>query len=198
MMTVAIKGRECKERDRMVRKFLKNAAWVTMLCAGRLVAAQTDANNMRAVEPLSAASLSELKSAYGRLIDSENAGNVAAIQQLVWNSPSLLFVGKTPPDKVEAEGNWAGFWGEDALKELQGIVQSHFRIDPEYSRVRTVGISDEVAETYAPVQISVSFAGQNPTPRPFLQVVTWLKTAKGWKMATDIAIPIPASPAVSK
>ena len=38
---------------------------------------------MRAVEPLSAASLSELKSAYGRLIDSENAGNVAAIQQQI-------------------------------------------------------------------------------------------------------------------
>ena len=182
----------------MVRKFLKNAAWVTMLCAGRLVAAQTDANNMRAGEPLSAASLSELKSAYGRLIDSENTGNVAAIQQLVWNSPSLLFVGKTPADKVAAEGNWAGFWGEDALKELQGIVQSHFRIDPEYSRVRTVGISKEVAETYAPVQISFSFAGQDPTPKPFLQVVTWLKTPKEWKMATDIAIPIPATPMQSK
>jgi hypothetical protein len=182
----------------MTWKFVRNAAWVTMLCVGKLVAAQTEADSLRAVEPLSAASLSELRSAYGRLIDSENAGNVAAIQQLVWNSPSLLFVGKSPTDKVAAEGSWAGFWGQDALKELQGVVQSHFRIDPEYSGVKTVRISEDVAETYAPVQISVSFAGQNPAPRPFLQVVTWLKTARGWKMATDIAIPIPATPMQSK
>jgi hypothetical protein len=198
MMAVVIKLAGSVRRDRMTLKCLRIAAWMTMLCVGRLMAAQTHVDSMRAIEPLSAASLSELRSAYARLIDSENGGNAAAIQQLVWNSPSLLFVGKTPADRVAAEGNWAGFWGEDALKELKGIVQSRFRIDPQYSRVKTVGISGDVAETYAPVQISVSFAGQNPTPRPFLQVVTWLRTAKGWKMATDIAIPIPATPTPNK
>jgi hypothetical protein len=178
----------------MTLKMLTIAVLLSMLGIGPGVAAQTGAGSTRAVEPLSAASLSELKSAYGRLIDSENAGNVAAIKQLVWNSPSLLLIGKTPADKVAAEGNWAGFWGEDAVKELEGIVQSHFRIEPQYARVRTVGISKDVVQTYAPVQISVSFAVQNPAPRQFLQVVTWLKTGKEWRMATDIAIPIPSTP----
>jgi hypothetical protein len=41
------------------------------------------------------------------------------------------------------------------------------------------------------VKISVSYAGQTPVPKPFLMIVMWVKEGQEWKMATDIAIPIP-------
>jgi hypothetical protein len=31
-------------------------------------------------------------------------------------------------------------------------------------------------------------------PKPFLMIVTWVRTSAGWKMATDVALPIPPAP----
>jgi hypothetical protein len=62
-------------------------------------------------------------------------------------------------------------------------------------RIKTVGLTVDVAETYAPLNISVAYAGQTPVPKPFLMIVTWVRTPDGWKMATDVALPIPPPPA---
>jgi hypothetical protein len=45
------------------------------------------------------------------------------------------------------------------------------------------------------VKITVAYGGQNPVPKPFIMVLVWIKTPKGWKMTTDIPIPIPPDPA---
>jgi hypothetical protein len=39
--------------------------------------------------------------------------------------------------------------------------------------------------------ITVAYAGQTPVPRPFLMIIEWVRTPDGWRMATDIALPIP-------
>jgi hypothetical protein len=71
-----------------------------------------------------------------------------------------------------------------------------FTIDPDYTREKVVGLNRDVAETYAPVKITVAYAGQVPVPKPFLMIIDWVRTPEGWRMATDIALPIPpASPA---
>ncbi len=59
---------------------------------------------------------------------------------------------------------------------------------------RIVGLTKDVAETYIPLQISVSYAGQSPVPKPFLMIVEWIRTPQGWRMATDIALPVPPAP----
>jgi len=74
------------------------------------------------------------------------------------------------------------------------MYQGVFRIDPTYEEERVVFLKPDVAETYAPVKITVAYAGQNPVPRPFIMVLLWIKTAKGWKMATNIPIPVPPDP----
>jgi hypothetical protein len=51
-----------------------------------------------------------------------------------------------------------------------------------------------VAVTYAPLNITVAYAGQTPVPKPFLMIVNWVRTDAGWKMATDVALPIPPAP----
>jgi hypothetical protein len=65
---------------------------------------------------------------------------------------------------------------------------------PDYSREKVVQLSPNVAQTYVPLQISVGYAGQSGTPKPFLMIVEWVKDHGEWKMATDIALPIPAAP----
>ena len=46
----------------------------------------------------------EIKRIYKQLIDAENKHDLPAVRELVWNSPSTLFVAKAPV-------GWRGYWG---------------------------------------------------------------------------------------
>ncbi len=132
----------------------------------------------------------EIKRAYRHLIDAENNHDVPAVKGMVWDSAATLFVAKVPV-------GWHGYWGiEDVIQHLHDMYQGAFRIDPIYEEEKVVFLTPEVAETYAPVKITVAYGGQNPIPRPFIMVLLWIKTGKGWKMATDIPIPVPSDPAL--
>jgi hypothetical protein len=157
--------------------------------AGALFAAGDAAR----ADPLDASTLKEIERLYRTLIDAENRHDLAAVRQMVWQSPDTLFVAKTA---TPAEGNWAGFWGADVvMQHFADLYAGTFVMAPHYDRVKTVGLTADVAETYAPLDISVSYAGQTPAPKPFLMIVTWIRTSGGWKMATDVALPIPPAPA---
>jgi hypothetical protein len=112
-------------------------------------------------------------------------------------SPNALFVAKTA---TPAEGNWAGFWGTEVVLSHLGELYNagSFHIEPDYERVKVVGIAPDVAETYSPVKITVAYAGQTPIPKPFLMILNWVRTPEGWRMATDIALPIPPVPAANQ
>jgi hypothetical protein len=142
--------------------------------------------------PLDAGTLGEIDALYHQLIDAENRRDLTEVRPFVWDSPSTLFVAKTA---TAAEGNWAGFWGADVvMQHFHDLYQGTFVMAPDYARVKTVGLTADVAETYAPLNISVAYAGQTPVPKPFLMIVTWIRTPAGWKMATDVALPIPPAP----
>jgi hypothetical protein len=140
--------------------------------------------------PISPAMQSQIRKLYRTLIEAENSHDIEKVRTMVWDSPEALFVAKT---KTAAEGNWAGFWGKDVVVEhLQELFAGTFRIDPDYSKEKIALLTPTVAETYVPVDISVAYAGQSGTPKPFLMIIEWVRLPSGdWKMATDIALPIP-------
>ena len=144
-------------------------------------------------EPLDTGPLKEISALYHKLIEAENRHDLATVRPMVWASPSALFVAKTA---TPAEGNWAGFWGTDVVIEHLGDLYKagSFRIDPDYDKEKIVGLTRDVAETYVPVKITVAYADQTPVPKPFLMILDWIRTPKGWRMATDIALPIPPAP----
>jgi hypothetical protein len=144
-------------------------------------------------ETLNAREMEELKALYKQLIDAENRHDIPAVRRLVWESKNALFVDKTA---IPAEGNWAGFWGTDVvLRHLDDLYKAGpFRIEPDYDKEKVVALSHDVAETYVPVNITVAYAGQAPVPKPFLMILEWVRTPEGWRMATDIALPIPPAP----
>ena len=147
----------------------------------------------RPPEAIGAATGHTLRTLYKRLIDAENAHDLAAVSRFIWDSPSAVFVAKT---KTPAEGNWAGFWGKDVVvSHLAELYQGTFVMAPDYAREKIVLLDADVAETYVPLQISVAYAGQSGTPSPFLMIVEWVRVRGDWKMATDIALPIPAAAA---
>jgi hypothetical protein len=154
---------------------------------------QVEALSPAHTELLDAEGLSEIKRLYRTLIDSENRHDIAAVRQLVWDSHDALFVAKTA---TPAEGNWAGFWGtEVVLQHLDDLYKAGpFHIDPDYGKEKVVALSRDVGQAYVPVNITVAYAGQVPVPKPFLMILEWVRTPQGWRMATDIALPIPTPP----
>jgi hypothetical protein len=129
-----------------------------------------------------------LKHIYQQLIDAENKHDLTAVRAFVWNSPSTLFVAK-------ALVGWHGYWGvDDVMQHLHDMYQRPFRIDPIYEEEKVVFITPDIAETFAPARITVGYGGQNPVPNPFVMVLLWIKTPQGWKMTTDIPIPLPPDP----
>ena len=164
--------------------FLAPVSLVAVFASTRVGAADTS--------PLDASTLRQIDALYRGLIDAENRHDLAAVRPFLWDSPSTLFVAKTA---TADEGNWAGFWGTDVvMQHFHELYQGTFVMAPEYARVKTVGLTADIAETYAPLNITVAYAGQTPVPKPFLMIVTWVRTPVGWKMATDVALPIPPPP----
>jgi hypothetical protein len=143
-------------------------------------------------EPLDAASLSAIKSTFGRLMELANNHDFKALHGMFWQSPSTLLVAKSA---IQSHGNWAGFWGNNAIdQKLDDIAASGpVALAPDLSKLRVVGLTRELA---VPVTITVSYAGQDGTPKPFLMIVDWLKVGKVWKIASEIILPVPPTTVV--
>jgi hypothetical protein len=145
-------------------------------------------------EPLDDSTLNTIKSQFGKLIESANKHDFKALHGMFWQSPSTLLVAKSA---ISSEGNWAGFWGNEAIdQKLHDIGKSGpVILEPDYSKLKVVGLTHDVAESYVPMNITVSYAGQDGTPKPFLMIINWLRVGKDWEIASEIILPVPPAPA---
>jgi hypothetical protein len=170
----------------------------TLIAVAFAVAALSEAASATAAvagkDPLGAWALSTINSQFGRLMDMANRHDVKAIHEMFWQSSSALLVAKSA---IPAEGNWAGFWGNDEIdQKLHDIAASGpVVLTPDLSKLRVVGLTGDVAESYVPMTITVSYAGQDGTPKPFLLIIDWIKVEKDWKIASEIILPVPPTPA---
>jgi hypothetical protein len=144
-------------------------------------------------EPLNAQTLNTIKSEFGGLMELANRHDFKALHEMFWQSPSALLVAKSA---IPAEGNWAGVWGNEAIdQKLHDIGSSGpVVLQPDYSKLKVVGLTRDIAQSYAPVNITVSYAGQDGTPKPFLMIINWIKIRKDWKVASEIILPVPPAP----
>ena len=164
------------------------------LTATALAAVAVAAAPAVSAEPLDAATVNTIKSKFGRLMELANKHDFKALHEMFWQSPSALLVAKSA---IPSEGNWAGFWGNEAIdQKLHDIGTSGpVVLSPDYAKLRVVGLTPDVAESYVPMNITVSYAGQDGTARPFLMIINWLRVGNDWKVASEIILPVPPVPA---
>jgi hypothetical protein len=145
-------------------------------------------------EPLDSATVGAIKSQFSHLMELANKHDFKSLHDMFWQSPTTLLVAKSANP---AEGNWAGYWGNEAIdQKLHDIGSSGpVVLEPDYSKLKVVGLTHDVAESYVPLNITVSYAGQDGTPRPFLMIINWLRIGTDWKIAAEIILPVPPAPA---
>jgi hypothetical protein len=97
-------------------------------------------------EPLDAATLSAIKSKFGRLMELANKHDFKALHGMFWQSPSTLLVAKSA---TQSEGNWAGFWGNEVVDQKLHEIGSSGPVvlEPDYSKLKVVGLTRDVAES---------------------------------------------------
>src|SRR5258708_20693355 len=145
-------------------------------------------------DPLDAPTLNKIRAQFGKVMELANRHDMKALHEMFWQSPSALLVAKSA---IPSEGNWAGFWGNEAIdQKLQDIARSGpVVLQPDFSKLKIVGLTHDLAESYAPMNITVSYAGQDGTPRLFLMIIDWIKVGKEWRVASEIILPVPPAAA---
>jgi hypothetical protein len=130
-------------------------------------------------EPLDAQTLDTIRSDFRTLMELANRHDFQALHEMFWQSPSALLVAK---NAIHSEGNWAGFWGNEAIdQKLHDIGTSGpVVLEPDYSKLKVVGLTQDIAESYVPM---ISYAGQDGTPKPCLMITNWIRVGKDWKVA---------------
>lgn len=91
-----------------------------------------------------ASKLDTVRSRFGELMELANKHDLKALHEMFWQSSSALLVAKSA---VPSEGNWAGFWGNEAIdQKLHDIAASGPAIiQPDYSKLKVVGVTKDVA-----------------------------------------------------
>lgn len=172
-----------------MRRTVFAAALALATVATGSVAAQSAAYK----DPLDTATLDTVRSQFGKLMELANNHELKSLHEMFWQSPSAVLVAKSA---IPSEGNWAGVWGNEAIdQKLHDIAAAGPAIlQPDFSKLKVVGLTRDVAESYAPVTITVSYAGQDGTPKPFLLIIDWIRVGKDWKVASEIILPVPPVP----
>ena len=171
--------------------------YIAALALAVLHAGSVSAAPARPADPLSPATLSTIRSRFGKLMELADRHDIQGLHAMFWQSPSALLVAKSA---IPSEGQWAGFWGNAAIdQKLHDIAASGpVVLQPDYSKLKVVGLTRETAESYAPATITVSYAGQDGTPKPFLLILNWIKVGQDWKVTTEIILPVPPAPAANR
>ena len=114
-------------------------------------------------DPLDAPTLKTISSQFSKLMVLANQHDLKALHEMFWQSPSALLVAKSA---IPSEGNWAGFWGNEAIdQKLHDIATSEpVVLQPDCSKLKVVGLTHDVAKSYVPMNITVSYAGRTERP----------------------------------
>jgi hypothetical protein len=130
----------------------------------------------------------KLQTLFRELIEDENRHDLDAVQSLLVDSPDSLFISKTEP---LSKGDWGPYWGTtQVMGHSKDLYKGVFRIDPDYSAMRIVGLTPDVAELYVPIVITTDYSFAASTPTAARMVLIWVRTPRGWKMATDMPLPV--------
>jgi ketosteroid isomerase-like protein len=136
-----------------------------------------------------AAPVDDVRAAFDRFVNAQNAHDVAAVGELLLDSPSFLWVTRGAP-----------IWGRDAaLKRFETLYQGTWKLSPDFSNLRVVLVNDTTAQVYVPITFNIGPPGQAAPDAPFLMNQTLTKTAAGWRITNILPIPAPApAPVLSK
>ncbi len=123
----------------------------------------------------------EIRAAFDRFVQVQNAHDAKGLEELLADSPQFLWITRG-----------TAVWGRDAaLQRFAKLYEGTWRLDPDTTSVRVVPISDSVAQLYAAVQFTIGAPGQPPQVTRFLLNQVFVKSGGAWRVMSIFPIPAP-------
>lgn len=135
-----------------------------------------------AVASARASTEDEVRAAFDRFVQVQNAHDTKALEALLADSPNFLWITRGTP-----------VWGRNAaLQRFAKLYEGTWRLDPDPTSVRVIPISDSVAQLHAVVQFTIGAPSQPPQATRFLLTQVLVKTGTVWRVMSIFPIPAPA------
>jgi uncharacterized protein (TIGR02246 family) len=123
----------------------------------------------------------EVRAAFDRFVQVQNAHDPKALEALLADSPRFLWITRG-----------TAVWGrEAALQRFAKLYEGTWRLDPDPASVRVVTIADDVAQVHAVVQFTIGAQNQSPQATRFLLNQVLVKSGGAWRVMSIFPIPAP-------
>ena len=124
----------------------------------------------------------EIRTVVDRFVAAQNAHDLAAVGDLLWDSPQFLWITRG-----------TAVWGRSsALKRFEALYQGTWRLEPVMTDLKIIPLGEQAAQIYVPIMFTIGGPNQQAQQTRFLMNQTLVKTTQGWKVSS--ILPIPAAP----
>lgn len=135
-----------------------------------------------AVGTAQASTEDEVRAAFDRFVQVQNAHDAKALEALLADSTQFLWITRGTV-----------VWGRNAaLQQFAKNYEGTWRLDPEPASVRVVPLSNDTAELHAVVQFTIGAPGQPPQVTRFFINQVLVKSGGAWRVMSIFPIPAPA------
>ena len=123
----------------------------------------------------------EVRAAFEKFVQVQNAHDTKALDGLLADSPQFLWISRGTV-----------IWGRDAaMQRFAKLHEGTWKLDPEFASLRVVPMGNDVAELHVPVLFTIGAPGQPPqTTRMFLNQVL-VRSGGDWRVMSIFPVPAP-------
>lgn len=122
----------------------------------------------------------EIRAIFDRFVVAQNAHDLSAVRDLLWNSTRFLWVTRGAP-----------IWGrEAALKRFEVLYQGTWQLQPNPAELHITMLSTDAGQLYVPILVTSGPAGQTGQATRILMNQTIVRTPAGWKVANIVPVPV--------
>jgi hypothetical protein len=94
------------------------------------------------------------------------------------------------PDPVACVARAYQFWGKPALVDhFKETFKGVWKFEPDQARITIIPLTADVAQIYAPTQITLGKSPATAKTVPFLVYEVALRTSLGWRIASIVPVP---------
>src|SRR5260370_23787745 len=123
----------------------------------------------------------EIRALFERFVAAQNAHDLSAVGDLLWDSARFLWVTRGTP-----------IWGREAgLKRFEALYHGTWHLEPNAAELQVTMLSSDVAQLYVPIVFTIGAAGQAAQTPRFLMNKTIIKTPAGLQGAGNLSMPGP-------
>jgi len=113
-----------------------------------------------------------------------SAHDIAAFEQV------LVSVPPGHQDPIVMVARAYQFWGKTALiNHFKETFKGVWKFEPDVQAIKVIPLTPDVAQIYAPTQITLGASDASARTAPFLVYEVAVRTPEGWRIASIVPVP---------